>query len=169
MKQLILVLFILVTFSVSGQQLYEKSSGIRLGHTSGLTYKKFVTEDEAVEMILSGRNEGMQFTALYLFNEPMEFSFNDRFYLHYGIGGHLGYEKFDDIAKTLSNAEGDAFIYEETSFFSMGVDANLGIEYRWLEVPATFGFDIKPYFNFIGMRHARAKFWDAAISFKYVF
>ncbi|WP_421764088.1 hypothetical protein [Ekhidna sp.] len=169
MKNVILVLFLLTSFSLSAQQLYEKSGGIRLGHTSGLTFKKFINEDEAVEMILSGRNEGMQYTAQYLFHQPMEFSFNDRFYLHYGIGGHIGYEKFDDLSKTLSNAEGDAFIYEAKSYITMGVDASLGIEYRWLEVPATFGFDVKPYFNFIGMRHTKAKFWDAAISFKYVF
>ncbi|WP_420316861.1 hypothetical protein [Ekhidna sp.] len=163
-----IILFI-ISFTSSAQQLYEKSSGIRIGHTSGLTFKKFVTEDEAVELLLSGRNEGMHFAVQYLFHEPMEFSFNDRFYLHYGIGGHVGYEKFDDLSKTLSNAAGDEFIYEPKSFFIMGVDASLGIEYRWLEVPATFGFDIKPYFNFIGMRHTKAKFWDAAISFKYVF
>ena len=169
MRSVISIFLLLISISVTGQQLYEKSSGIRLGHTSGLTFKNFVTEHEAVEMILSGRNEGMQFTALYLFHAPMEFSFNDRFYVHYGVGGHIGYEKFEDIAKTLSNAEGDAFIYEEKSFFAMGVDGSLGIEYRWLEVPVTIGFDLKPYFNFIGMRHTRAKFWDAAISFKYVF
>ena len=160
---------LLAAFSSYSQQLYEKSGGIRLGHTSGLTYKKFVLEDEAMELILSGRNDGLQFTAIYLFHEPMEFSFNDRFYLHYGLGGHIGYEKFDDLAKVLSNAAGDEFIYEERSFFAMGIDASLGIEYRWLEIPATFGFDIKPYFNFIGMRYTKAKFWDAAISFKYVF
>lgn len=169
MKYHLFVLIILASLSTSAQQLYEKSSGIRLGNTSGLTYKKFVTEDEAVEMMLSGRNDGMQFTALYLFHQPMEFSFNDRFYLHYGMGGHMGYEKFNDLSKVLSNAAGDAFVYEDRSFFAMGVDASLGIEYRWLEVPATFGFDIKPYFNFIGMRHTKAMFWDAAISFKYVF
>lgn len=169
MRLLSPLFFLIVSWSLSGQQLYQKSAGIRLGHTSGLTFKNFVTEDEAVEMILSGRNEGMQLTVQYLFHELMEFSFNDRFYLHYGVGGHVGYEKFDDLSKTLSNAEGDAFIYEEKSFFTMGIDASLGIEYRWLEIPATFGFDIKPYFNFIGMRHTKARFWDAAISFKYVF
>ncbi|GAB4248750.1 MAG: hypothetical protein Tsb0034_28140 [Ekhidna sp.] len=169
MKHLFIALFVLAFSTAGAQQLYEKSGGIRLGYTSGLTYKKFVTEDEAVELILSGRNDGMQFNVIYQFHEPMEFSFNDRFYLHYGVGGHVGYEKFDDLAKVLSNAEGDEFIYDERSFFTIGVDGNLGIEYRWLEIPATFGFDLKPYFNFIGMRHTKAKFWDAAISFKYVF
>ena len=169
MKYLLLASLILAFSSLYSQQLYDKSGGIRLGHTSGLTYKKFILENEAMEMILSGRNDGLQFTAIYMFHEPMEFSFNDRFYLHYGLGGHIGYEKFDDLAKVLSNAAGDEFIYEERSFFAMGIDGSLGIEYRWLEIPATFGFDIKPYFNFIGMRYTKAKFWDAAISFKYVF
>lgn len=169
MRNIFVAIIILASFTARSQQLYQKSGGIRLGTTSGLTYKKFVTEDEAVDLMLSGRNEGMQFTAIYQFHEPMEFSFNDRFYLHYGIGGHVGYEKFDDISKVLSNAQGDSFVYEDKSFFTMGVDASLGIEYRWLEIPATFGFDVKPYFNFIGMRYTRARFWDAAISFKYVF
>ena len=69
----------------------------------------------------------------------------------------------------MSNAEGTEFIYEERSFFVMGVDLDLGVEYRWLEVPVTFGFDLKPYLNFVGMRYSRTQFWDAAISVKYVF
>ncbi|MEM6734727.1 MAG: hypothetical protein AAGC64_01735 [Bacteroidota bacterium] len=169
MKYILFTLIALASTSVDAQQLYDKSGGIRLGSTSGLTYKKFVTESEAAEMMLSGRNNGIQFTLLYHFHRPLEFSFNDRFYLHCGIGGHIGYEKFDDLAKILSNAQGDEFIYEERSFFVMGMDTGLGIEYRWLEVPVTLGFDLKPYFDFIGMRYTRTKFWDAGISFKYVF
>ena len=169
MKLTLIAVAFAICFTATSQQLYEKSAGVRLGHTSGVTYKKFFTEDEAIDLILSGRNDGMQFTAIYQFHQPLELAFNDRFYLHYGIGGHLGYEKFDDLAKVLSNSEGTEFIFEERSFYVMGVDVDLGVEYRWLEVPVTFGFDLKPYFNFIGMRHTRTKFWDAAISIKYVF
>lgn len=156
-------------FMANGQQNYEKSAGIRLGSTSGLTFKKFVTENEAIELILSGRNEGTQISAIYLFHQPMEFSFNENFYVHYGLGGHIGYERFNDIAKILTNVSGDEFVFEERSFFAMGIDGNIGIEYRWLEVPITIGFDVKPIFNFIGMRHTRGQFWDSGISFKYVF
>jgi hypothetical protein len=169
MKYYLTAFFLLSVLSSQCQQLYEKSAGIRLGYTSGLTFKNFINETEAVEFILSGRNEGMQLTTIYQFHQPMEFSFNDKFYLHYGVGGHVGYEKFDNIAKVLTNEAGDEFAFEEKSFFAMGVDANLGLEYRALEVPATVGFDIKPIFNFIGMRHTQGRFWDAAITFKYVF
>lgn len=169
MKFFLIAMIVLASLAADAQQLYDKSAGIRLGHTSGVTYKKFFVEDEAIELMLSGRNDGMQFTAIYQFHEPMDLAFNDRFYFHYGIGGHIGYEKFDDLAKVLSNSEGTEFLYEERSFYVMGVDVDLGVEYRWLEVPVTFGFDLKPYYNFIGMRYSRTTFWDAAISLKYVF
>ncbi len=169
MKHCLTVLTFIIAFSVQSQELYEKSAGIRLGYTSGITFKNFVTESEAVEFILSGRNDGMQITGIYQFHEPMEFRFNKKFYLHYGVGGHVGYEKFDNLAKVLTNEAGNEFAFEAKSFFTMGVDASLGLEYRALEVPATIGFDIKPIFNFIGMRHTQGRFWDAAISFKYVF
>ena len=162
-------LLVIAVFSANAQQNYEKSAGVRLGNTSGLTFKKFTKNNEAFELMLSGRNEGMQFTATYIFHQPLEFSFNDRFYLHYGVGGHVGYERFDDIAKVITNTAGDEFIFQDRSYFVMGADANLGVEYRWLEVPITIGFDLKPFINFIGMRYLRARFWDAGISFKYVF
>lgn len=163
------VLLVIAFTAVTAQQNYEKSAGIRFGRTPGMTFKKFTKNNEAFELMLSGRNEGTQFTATYLFHQPMEFSFNDRFYLHYGVGGHLGYERFDDITKVITNAAGDEFLFEERSYFVMGVDGNIGIEYRWLEVPITIGFDVKPFINFIGMRYLRATFWDAGLSFKYVF
>lgn len=162
-------IFVVASLMTTAQQNYEKSAGVRFGNTPGLTFKKFTKDNEAFELMLSGRNDGMQFTALYLFHQPLEFSFNDRFYFHYGIGGHLGYEQFDDIAKAITTVAGDEFEFQTKSYFTMGVDGNLGLEYRWLEVPITIGFDIKPFFNFIGMRYLRARFWDAGFSFKYVF
>lgn len=159
----------LLSYFSEGQEFYEKSAGLSLGSTSGLTFKKFFTESEAIELTLSGRNDGLQLGANYQFYRPMNLAFNDRFYLHYGIGGHLGYEKFNDLSKILSNAEGTAFIYERRSFYVMGVDLDLGVEYRWLEVPVTIGFDLRPYLNFIGMRYIRSQFWDAGLSVKYIF
>ena len=119
--------------------------------------------------MLSGRNDGTQFTGLYVFHQPIDLSFNENFYLYYGLGGHIGYEKFDDIAKILNDETGTSFLYEKKSFFVMGANLYLGIEYRWLTVPMTVSFDLKPYINFIGMRHLREKFWDAGVSFKYIF
>lgn len=163
------LLFSGLTVFAFGQH-YTKSAGVRLGHTSGLTFKKFVAGEEAVEFMASGRRDGFQLTIMYVNHQPMEFSFNENFYAYYGLGGHAGFERFDRLRKSIVSIDPDyVFEYEEQTYFVMGIDAILGIEYRWLSVPITIGFDIKPYFNYIGMRYTQARFWDSALSFKYVF
>jgi hypothetical protein len=149
---------------------YDRAAGVRLGSTSGLTYKKFIVEREAIEMIVSGRNDGTQFTALYEFHKPMEVAFEDEnFHFYYGIGGHIGFERFDNLSKVLVNEDPLEFVFEDKSYFAMGLDAIVGVEYRYLSVPMTIAFEVKPYFNFIGMRYTNSKFWDAGFSVKYIF
>lgn len=150
-------------------QTVERAAGLRLGHTSGVSYKKFTTEDEAVDLLLSGRNDGTQFTAMYEFYKPLEVSFDENFFFYYGVGGHVGYEKYDDLKKVLISEDPLEFVFEDKNYFVMGVDVIAGVEYRYLSVPMTIAFELKPYFNFIGMRYTRSQFWDAGISIKYVF
>jgi len=168
MQRTILLTMFLLPLCLFGQD-YERAAGVRLGVTSGVTYKKFVTETEAVEMIVSGRRNGTQFTALYEFHRPMEVAFNENFFFYYGIGAHVGFEEFDDLKKVLISEDPVDFVYEEKGYFAMGVDVIGGVEYRYLSVPMTIAFEIKPYVNFIGMRYTKSNFWDAAISIKYIF
>jgi hypothetical protein len=111
----------------------------------------------------------MHLTATYQFNKPLNLSRNETFFLYYGAGGHVSYEKYS--TKTLINSQPpeSEFIYENRSYFSMGVDAIVGLEYRLLTAPITIGLDIKPYFSFIGFRYTRTDFWDTSLSVKYVF
>jgi len=60
-------------------------------------------------------------------------------------------------------------IHAEKTFFTMGIDGIIGMEYRLLGFPLTFGLDIKPYLNFVGMRNLDFRFWDTALSIKYTF
>ena len=169
MQRTILLFLLLLPVCLFGQD-YERAAGVRLGHTSGFAYKKFVVETEAVEMILSGRNEGTQFTAIYEFHKPMEVAFEEEnFYFYYGIGAHIGFERFDDLNKVLISTTPLEFVFEDKSYLIMGLDAIVGVEYRYLSVPMTIGFEVKPYFNFIGMRYTKSQFWDAGFSIKYIF
>ncbi len=161
-------LYLVLAYTCHAQQ-YAQSAGLRLGTTAGLTYKKFLTEEKAVEILMSGRNDGFQIITMYVNHLPMEVAFSEFFYGYYGIGGHLGFERFDGLRKVLTSIDPPDFEYEDQTYFIMGVDALIGVEYRWLSIPMTVGFDLKPYFNFIGMRHTEAHFWDAAITLKYVF
>ncbi len=154
-------------------QSYHQSAGVRLGTTSAVTYKKFIVPEESVEFMFSGRREGAQFTIMFVKHRTMEFSFNENFFAYYGLGGHFGLERYDGLSKAIVPGETPSdpvsFVYEEKNYFVMGADAIAGVEYRWLSVPITISFDLKPYFNYIGMRYIRGTVWDGAISFKYVF
>lgn len=169
MKNIGLTIILLCSLMSVNAQEYNRSAGLRLGGTSGITYKKFLVEEQAIEFLLSGRNNGVQLTAMYVFHEPMAISFNENFYFYYGVGGHVGTEQFSDLTKELVPTDPESFVHKREQFLTMGVDAIAGIEYRLLSVPITLSFDVKPYFNYVGLRHLKADFWDSSITIKYIF
>ena len=128
MFRLLLSVFGLVMMlSTFSQAVYDQSAGVRLGYTSSITFKKFMVENEALEILVSGRREGLQLTTLYVFHQPMELSFNENFYVYYGIGGHFGFEKFNDLDKTLTAIDPPRFVFDERSYYSMGFDGLIGV------------------------------------------
>ncbi len=169
MKKVVTTFLGLLITLVCLAQEYEQSAGVRLGHSAGLTYKKFIKDEHAFEFMVTGRNSGVQATGLYVHHKPLQFSFNDQFYLYYGAGAHLGYEKYFGYRKVLDPGSPNEFFYTNKSFFAMGIDGLIGLEYRILSVPMTASFDLKPYFNFFGMRYTATRFWDAAFTVKYIF
>ncbi|MEP2024415.1 MAG: hypothetical protein ABJH98_18155 [Reichenbachiella sp.] len=150
-------------------QQYDRSAGVRLGGSSGLTFKKFIVDEQAIEAIVSNRKNGIQLTVMYLLHQPMRVSFNDNFYFYYGVGGHVGSEKHGGIDKTLTNTDPASFEYDNKNYLTMGIDGMIGIEYRMLSVPITLSLDLKPYLNYVGFRKIKGDFWDASIAIKYVF
>ena len=170
MKKILLIIPILLIGLSAQAQYYQNSAGIRTGYTSAVTYKHFLKNEQAIELMASGRNEGFQVTTLYQFNKPMELSFNDRFYAYYGVGASVGYEKLSRRSlENNSNGAPSSLIFDKRSYFTMGINTILGVEYRWLAMPLTIGLDIKPLFQFIDMQHTETHFWDLGFSVKYVF
>jgi len=171
LKFTLLVLLIFPLSDVNGQY-YLRSAGLRMGGSSGFTYKKFFNETEAMEVLLSGRNKGIQISLLYMENREMDISFSDNLFFYFGAGVHLGLEKKDRLIRLYKPPPiSDQFdiIHGEKSFFAIGIDGIAGVEYRLLGFPLTIGLDIKPYFNFVGMRNLDFRFWDTALSIKYTF
>ncbi|CAD5271352.1 MULTISPECIES: hypothetical protein [unclassified Imperialibacter] len=171
--QLLIAVLSLATCQLANAQTtqeYSQSAGVRFGATSALTYKKFLVTEEALEIMVSGRHEGLQLTTMYVFHVPMDLAFSPNFYAYYGAGGHFGFEERNNLTKILVGTDGSAFTYENgATFFTMGADFLIGVEYRWLAAPITVSFDVKPYFDYIGFRKTDSRFWDSAISFKYIF
>ncbi|MDN5201732.1 hypothetical protein QQ008_10175 [Fulvivirgaceae bacterium BMA10] len=171
MKQLLPLLLLLISLSVQAQY-YENAAGLRLGGTSGITYKRFVTESVAYQVLLSGRNDGIQFTALKEIYIQTNLSKN--LFIYYGGGAHLGFEKYTQVNNNINTTIiNNNQIFEtrtrvNPTYFSMGLDGIVGLEYRFM-APVTLGFDVKPTFSFIGMRFTQLRFWDTAMTVKLLF
>lgn len=166
MKKLYIIAIILLALVFESKaQYYLNSAGIRIGGSYGLTYKKFFNQTQALELLLGGRKGGMHLTTTFQFNKPLNLSKNETFFLYYGGGAHLGFQDYQ--TKILDSFS--VFRYENQTYFSMGIDAILGVEYRFLTAPITIGLDLKPYFTFIGFRYTDANFWDTSLSVKYTF
>ncbi|PIB37310.1 hypothetical protein BFP72_18785 [Reichenbachiella sp. 5M10] len=165
----VVLLFVLSPLCTEAQQ-YHQSAGVRYGSkTSALTYKKFLKGEHAIEAWVSGRDEGVQLTTLYLHHIPMSVASTDNFYFYVGVGGHLGYQKNKKISKRIDQYSPDDYYYFKDEFVEMGIDAMIGVEYRLLRIPMSVNVDLKPYLNYIGFRKLDGDFWDGAIGLKYIF
>ena len=156
MKKLIIAT-ILIFFAVSNSnaQSYNTGIGLRGGFFSGVTVKHFLDQKNALEGLLSTRWGGFNVTALYevhnqAFNAP---GLN----WYYGAGGHIG---FWDEKNASSN-------YDYDNYTIIGIDAILGIEYNFAEVPLNIGLDWKPILNLVG--HDGFGGDGGAISIRYIF
>ena len=170
MIQRIFFLLLISIFSIQGYaQYYEHSAGFRLGGSTGITYKVFMNNNQSLETLLSGRQSGVQATLLYEFYKPLRLGKFDTFFFYYGPGGHVGIEQHPTDIIIFNDQAIPQLISEERTQYVMGIDFIGGIEYRLISVPLVIGFDIKPYFNFIGMRKAEVDFWDSSLTLKYAF
>ena len=156
MKRTIL-LFILTAFltlSINAQD-YRTSLGLRAGYPYGLTIKHFLSKTNAVEGILAGSYGGFIITGLYE-NEHWTGQYPGLNWF-WGAGGHVG---FWDAGRNPN--------LDDTHTGSViGLDAILGLEYTFDEIPLNLSLDLLPSFNLIGYTG-----WGGiygALSIRYVF
>lgn len=171
-RTILLVSILLVTLEgdIFAQE-FHHAAGIRLGKTDGLNYKYFFNDDEALEVMLGfgGYDKGMQAYALYEWHHNIRLEFTDNLYVYYGVGGHTGY--ISKNSKQIYYSEGALpSVYNgKTTYFAIGADAIVGLEYRIFKVPMTVGIDFKPYVEYYGFTDVQFKFWDFAFNLKYIF
>lgn len=164
-KLSLIVLFVTTSLGLQAQY-YKQSAGVRTGFSSAVTYKHFYNESQSIEAMLGGRNQGLQITGLYTFHQPLNIVITDMVYFYYGVGAHVGFENYTTKDKLIDPND---INNNQHSFLVMGIDTTVGVEYRMLAIPLTFGLDIKPYIQLVDMRYGDTKFWDVGASVKYVF
>jgi len=124
---------------------YSNAIGIRIGGTSGLTYKHRFDQKNAVEVILGTYPYSYGLTGLYERYMPTTV---EGLNLYAGAGAHIsrayyrtwGYYTSDD----------NRYYYYRTYNYGpiIGIDAIGGIEYKIPKAPIAVSFDLKPYIDF---------------------
>ena len=157
MKKLFLILLtvVLVGGLTANAQDYKTAIGVRGGLANGLTVKHFISNNVAVEGIVSSRWQGFSVTGLYEIHKQAFKT--DRLNWYYGAGSHVGFWDGSNVDWSSNN----------DSYTVIGVDGILGIEYNIKDIPINISLDWKPTLNIVGY----SGFWGdgGALSVRYIF
>ena len=117
---------------VSAQSTYKNAIGGRFGEANGITFKTFLNDKAALDLILNFQSRGdysyFRLTGLYEVHNPIQNAAGLRYY--YGGGATLGsrnHRKFDDDNDLLAS-----------------IDGVLGLDYKFNEIPLNVSLDWKP-------------------------
>lgn len=136
MKKLLIYLSLVGFFALVSQQeakaQYKNAFGVRVGDYSGLTYKTFIEQSDALDLMLGFRStsaySAVKFTGLYEIHNPFESELTGLSW-YYGGGMSIGGIDYKLIDKNK---------------FLFSADAVLGVDYKFDGAPINLSFDWKP-------------------------
>jgi hypothetical protein len=146
-------------------QNYTRDAGMRIGDHFSLTYRQYLSNDQALEAYLFFGRQGISFGVLKEYFQPVIGHISDNLYFQYGYGAHLGYRYTDHYQILNRTYELDKYTFSPL----IGVDGLVGIEYRFPEFPFLISMDIKPYFEFSTIQIFGLYLQSFGLSLKYKF
>lgn len=155
-KSVLLITTILLGFAANAQ--YKQAIGLRFGLPSGLTYKTFISDKNAVEGVLHLGN-GIGLTGLYQIHNQA-FGVNNLNW-YYGFGGHV------HATNRSFGAYGNGWRVSGNNnrpldgSIDLGINGVLGLEYTLQEIPLVFALDVSPI---IGLSSAGGTYVGTASS-----
>lgn len=143
--------------------------GLRLGHSSGV-HLNLQRDEHLLVGLISLRNDGTQLTGMYGQVRPTGWDNAGNLLYYYGVGAHIGTVRYLTYDEYVVDSQ---LVRDEDTHRALvlGMDALLGLEYRFGDSPFSMYTDMKPYLDILGpMRregYKRAVLFDFAIGFKY--
>lgn len=132
MRKLFAVLILLsiaTTASAQKGPSYRTALGVKVWDGGGISFKHFLHDNKALELIGYFWNQGSRITGLYEIHGPISGASGLQWYI--GPGAHVGF---------YNSRNGDgAFI---------GVDGVLGLDYKFNGAPINISLDWQPSFEF---------------------
>lgn len=144
LRNLFFVAILLFAGKSSFAQLSSQHAiGARFGSATGINYRYTLSEDRAIEGIMSiqsnSRSNRFRVVGLYEFHKPLAADFS----WYYGFGGSVGSYTY----KAYTDADGRRF--DKKSEVAMSIDGIVGVEYNIPTTPLAISLDVKPYLDFI--------------------
>ena len=157
MKRIFALLLFTVFIGISAKaQPYRTSAGLRLGFPYGFTVRHFIDRKNSLELIAAGNMRGFMFAG-FIENENRTLIYPGvNWYWGPGIhGGFVDVRRYPDI-----------YAREDYAGPVMGIDAVLGVEYTFRDIPLNLSFDLMPSLNLAGYTGWNGL--NSAISVRYV-
>ncbi len=164
MKRFLILIILLVPGHIILAQGFNHAIGIRGGLSSGFEYRIYTNDTNSYKFLLSTGDDRLQLHALKEFHQWDMFNFTDRLVFVYGAGIHAGFESWDEV-----HHKNNTSWYDTHSALIAGLDGLAGLEYIFYEAPVSIGFEVKPYFNFLGRDFFDVELFDFAFTVKYLF
>ena len=166
-KYLTAILLLIAAVTVKSQDI-KNSIGIRGGYDNGIIYTVYTGINTEAEALLTFREGGIQAGIFSKKFSPVLLKYSDHFFLHYGIGGHLGYVSWEKGYKVNENGY-DSYKFHNYHAPVIGADLSASIEYRLYRIPCSVVLDYKPFFELPGRHFFNLNLWDFGLCFKYYF
>lgn len=165
MRNLYIIILLLCLSPAAFSQFYNKEVGLRGGYSSGITFRVNLEESLSYEAQLSYRDKGGIFTMFRQQHHELGMDRMGNWEFIYGFGMHAGFY-FTDSYKILHRE-----IYFGSEVFTpvLGMDGYLGIDYRLVDIPMSFGISFQPYMELSLMKIFGINMWDFGFHVRYMF
>jgi hypothetical protein len=161
-------IFIIILFTLSGtafSQYQTKEFGFRGGYTSSFVFRVNLDEEISYEGQLGYRDNGMILAAIRLKHQEIGMDRHGNWDFIYGFGPHAGFYLTSSYRIFFRE------IYFGREIFTpvFGFDGYMGIEYKLIETPVSFGVNFQPFMEISLKQLFGINLWDFGFSVKYRF
>jgi len=146
-------------------QFYNKEVGIRGGYSSGITFRVNLEEDLSYEAQLCYRDNGGIFTMFRQQSREMGMDRLGNWEFIYGFGAHAGFY-YTDSYKILYR---EVYFGREIFTPVLGMDGYVGIDYKLVDIPMSFGVSFQPYMEISLKAVFGINLWDFGFHARYMF
>jgi len=137
MKRYIFLMAMLFAMFTANTQSYSSSVGARLGSPLSASYKRFISENNAIEVYAGGRFQSFVnwfiISGGYQIHKPLLEEEIAGLRWYYGFGGTISFLTFDQF-----------FIGDTESTTLIGAQGYLGVDYTFEDIPLNVSIDWVP-------------------------